>query len=655
MQGDMHLKLASTLALVALAELAGTHALAQSTSSARPSLGPVVPSAEFRAALNKQTRSATGQPGPRYWQNSADYKINARIDPASKRLEGSVQITYRNHSPDTLKNLQLDLTQNFHRAEAIRNEPAEITGGVELRSVTVNGQALAAGSAGPRYQVLGTRLVILPPAPVAPKQSVTIAIDYNFNVPQAGAGERMGWSKDNFFFIAYWYPQMAVYDDVVGWHPDQFVGTTEFYSDFARYDYTIDMPAGWVLIGTGNLANARDVLAPDVYARLQRAEASDQPVAVIARENLGFATNAGTNGRLQWHFTADSVRDVTFSATRASLWDAMRTAVGDRNGDGRTDYTRVDAVYRESAPRWQQSARYSAHAMTFLSRFTGLPYPWPHMTAVEGEDIISGGMEFPMMTLIGPYTDRGDDALYAVTVHEEAHMWYPMMISIDERRYSWLDEGTTEFNENQGEKDFHRITDARYDIQDQEGYLGIVRAGEEGEVMRRSAYHYSPAAYGVATYEKPASVLVALRAVLGDSVFMSAFHEFGRRWQFRHPYPWDMWSTFEQVSGRDLDWFWQAWYNTTWVLDHAIESVTTSGATTIVVADRGQVPMPVFVTITRANGETSLRQVPVETWLNGATRATLTVPSGAAITRIELDARRAYPDIDRTNNIWPRP
>ena len=648
------MRLYGTLALVAVIAVSAANASAQS-NAARPSFGPVVPSLAYRAALNNQTRSATGQPGPRYWQNSASYKINARIDPDSKRLDGSVEITYRNDSPDTLDNLHLDLTQNFHRPDAIRNEPAEVTGGVELRRVAVNGQVLTTGTSGPRYRVFGTRLIIMPPTRVAPKQSVTLSLDYGFRIPQAGAGERMGWSKDNLFFIAYWYPQMAVYDDVVGWQPDPFVGTTEFYSDFARYDYTIDMPVGWVVIGTGELANARAVLAPNVYARLQRAQTSDQPVGVITRADINSATAAGPNGRLQWHFTADSVRDVAFSATRASLWDAMRTPVGDHNADGRTDYTRVDAVYRESAPRWQQSARYSAHAMTFLSRFTGIPYPWSHMTAVEGEDIIGGGMEYPMMTLIGPYTDRGDDALYAVTVHEEAHMWYPMIVSIDERRYSWLDEGTTEFNENQGEKAFHNATDARYDIEDQEGYLNVARAGEEGEITRRSAFHYSPAAYGVATYEKPASLLVALRAVLGDSVFMKAYHEFGRRWRYKHPYPWDMWNTFENVSGRDLDWFWQGWYHTTWVLDHAVVSVTPStGGTTIMVEDRGQVPLPVFLTITRANGETLQREVPVETWLGGAKLATVTVPAGAAVTRVELDARRAYPDIDRSNNVWRR-
>ena len=265
--------------------LSGSAAIAQTPESARPNLGPVVPPLSYQHALQKGTRLPNGAPGPRYWINSAAYRINARIVPETKRLEGSVEITYRNNSPDTLHNLHLDVTQNYQRGDAIRYEPiSENTDGMELKRVAVNGTVLASGAtAGPRYQVFDTRLVILPPAPVLPGQTVNIAIDYAFTIPQAGIGERMGWSKDNLFFIGYWYPQMAVYDDVVGWHPDPFTGTTEFYADFANYDYTVEMPAGWVLLGTGELANAQQVLSPDVYQRLQRAENSDQVVNIITK------------------------------------------------------------------------------------------------------------------------------------------------------------------------------------------------------------------------------------------------------------------------------------------------------------------------------------------------------------------------------------
>ena len=285
----------------------------------RPYLGPVVPPAAFQQAVQAGTRTTTGAPGPNYWTNFATYKLTARIATDTKKLDGTAEITYKNNSPDTLANLHVDLTQNFHRGDAVRNEAAEVTGGVELKRVVVGGQELRTGNSGPRYQVFGTRLAILPPRPVLPGQTVTLNIDWSFTIPQAGAGERMGYSRDNLYFMAYWYPQMAVYDDINGWHPDPFVGTTEFYSGFANYDLTVDAPEGWVVMGTGRLENAQQVLAPEVYQRLQRAEQSDQVVNILDAGNLSRATARGTNGRLRWHFVSDSVRDVAFSMTRESF------------------------------------------------------------------------------------------------------------------------------------------------------------------------------------------------------------------------------------------------------------------------------------------------------------------------------------------------
>jgi hypothetical protein len=620
----------------------------------RASLGPVVPSTNYQRALKQGTRASTGAPGARYWQNTAHYKITARVDTDAKRLDGMATISYKNNSPDPLVNLHLDILQNFHRPDAQRREAAPITKGFELKKVVVGGQEIAGNTtAGARYEVHGTRMIILPPRPVPAGGTVELTIDYGFDIPQNGISGRMGWSEDNFFFLAYWYPQMVVYDDVVGWHPDAFTGPGEFYVDFSNYDYTIDAPAHWVLNGTGDLLNAQQALAPEIYQRLRRAEASDQVVAVVTHDDFGKTTVAGANGRVEWHFVAENVRDVAFSMTFKSLWDAQRTPVGDRDGDGKTDYTRVDALYRETAPLWRSAARYSAHAIAHHSRFIGIPYPWLHMSAVEGAGIISGGMEYPMMTLIGSYNNRPATSLYAVITHEEAHMWFPMMVSNDERRYGWMDEGTTDFNENTSETDFYKEKGPRFYVDEMEDYLTLARAGGEGEVMRWSDFHYSSAAFGTASYDKPATLLVALRGVLGDTLFMKAYREYAQRWKYKHPYPWDMWNTFEHVSGRDLDWFWQQWYHTTWTLDQAVGSVTTAGASTaIVIEDRGQAVMPTTVTVTRENGQKTTSEIPVETWLKGATTTTVTVPAQPRIVRVEIDARHDFPDVNRTNNVW---
>ena len=618
----------------------------------RPLPYPVVPPLEFQRALAKGTRSQTGEPGPNYWQQWTRYEIRATLTPDAKRLSGNQRVVYYNRSPDTLGFLYLHLYQNLHAPGVPRNEPAEVTGGVQLESVAANGQALAAAPPGrPGYRVDGTVMRLTPARPVAPKDSILLEIAWRFQVPQQSAG-RMGWNGDNLFFIAYWYPRVAVYDDVVGWQADPYLSSAEFYDGYGDYDFTVDVPEGWVVLGTGELQNPAEVLPDAVAARLRDAEQSDQVISILGPGDLGpgKATRTSPTGRLTWRYRAQGVRDVAFSATNASLWDAARTPVGDRDGDGITDHARAEALYRAPAALWKGAARYVQHAISHHSRYTALPYAWSHMSAVEGAGIIGGGMEFPMMTLIGDYRGRSDSALYYVVSHELAHMWVPMMVGTDERRYGWMDEGTTTFNENHASSEFFpgRIADRG----DQNSYIAAAKSGFESEMMRWTDYLY-PGQNGNTSYSKPATVLVALRGLLGDSLFLRAYHAYFRRWVFRHPKPWDFFNTFNHVTGRNLDWYWRSWYYETWTLDQAVASVTTDNdGTRIVVEDVGWVPMPARLTITLANGDVVRREVPVEEWLRGARSAEVRLARGQAVTRVELDAERAFPDVNRDNNVW---
>jgi hypothetical protein len=461
-------------------------ALPYAAAQERPLPYPVTPPFEWSSAIQNGTRTTSGEPGPKYWQQWTDYVIQARLDPAAKRLRGTARIVYHNRSPDRLPTVFVHLLQNIHDSGAVRNESQEVTGGMEVRRVTANRQLVPERPPrGPGYYVNGTVMGIRLPSPLASRDSVQLEIEWTFTVPQSGAG-RMGWSGDNLFFIAYWYPQMAVYDDVVGWQLDQYLGNAEFYSGFGSYDVTIEAPPGWVVRGTGELMNATQVFPDAVRERLARAMQTDTVVHVLTAQDFGAgqSTREASNGWLAWRFSADKVRDFAFSATTESLWDATRTPVGDRNGDGAIDYTRIEALYRATAPRWRQAWRYGQHAIDFLSKWTGFPYPWPHMTAVEGAGIIGGGMEFPMMTLIGDYSQSTDSALYYVTAHELAHMWVPMIVSNDEKRRAWMDEGTTSFNENQARKEFFPGID--HDEPDRQDYLQAARLGQEGEMMRWS-------------------------------------------------------------------------------------------------------------------------------------------------------------------------
>lgn len=625
----------------------------------RPIPYPVQAPAEYRRAVARGTRSTTGALGPSYWQQRVDYAIQARVDAGTRTLTGSEAIRYHNNAPTPLPTLILNLLQNYHAEGAERIRRAEVTGGFEIGRVAVNGQELDVSASGqtPGWGIDGTLMYVVLPEPVPASGAVDLAIEWSFALPQAGASGRMGYSGDELLYLAYWYPQLAVYDDVFGWHADQFLGNAEFYSDFGSYDVTIDAPVGWLVMSTGTLENPDEVLAPDVAERLRESESSDDVVHVVTHGGTDAATAQSADGRLRWVFTADSVRDVAFAVTRNHAWDAARTPVGDRDGDGATDYSRVDAFWRAAAENWAEAWRYAQHSIDFLSRFTGLAYPWPHMSAVEGGGIIGGGMEFPMMTLIGDYNRRGGDALYSVIAHELAHMWVPMILSTNERRYAWLDEGTTSFNENNARAEFLEGSDPYSG--EQQGYLSVARMGAEGPIMRWSDLHRPGRSYSVASYAKPAAVLHALRGVLGAETFERAWREYYDRWAFRHPYPWDMFNTFEDVAGRDLDWFWRSWYyestqDGNWYLDQAVADVErlANGEVRITVRDLGWVPMPVHLRITRSDGEVLERTIPVDRWLAGADEAAITIPAGPEVTGVAIDPEGYFPDIDRRNNDW---
>jgi len=649
-------------AVAILATLSAQPCLAQQ----RPIPYPVVASRQFRTAVEKGTRTVTGAPGPRYWQQYARYRLTARLDVPAKRLEGTAHIQYINNSPDTLRVLYLQTLQNFHTQEAPRQGAAEITGGMQFTRVAAAGQTLQpvpprrllgpgqGGAAQAAYRITATTMAIRPPQAVLPHDSVALDLDWSFRIPQEGVGGRMGWNADNLYFLAYWYPQMAVYDDVVGWQNDAFLGNSEFYAGFADYDITLDVPEGWLVSATGQLVNAADVLPENILQRLRSAEASDTVVHVLTAADFGpgKTTRPSSDGRVRWNFAADTVRDVVFSASSASVWDAMRTAVAEPGAAPR--YSRAEAVYRLNKPQWQLAARDAQHSIAFHSRHTGVPYPYSHATAVEGDGIMGGGMEFPMLTLIGGFDGGSTADMYGVVSHELAHEWVPMIINTDERRYAWMDEGTTTFNEEQASRDMFPGTGS--DSADFDGYLSFARTGDEGEMMRWSDFQYGGMQLGVASYAKPASVLEALRTLLGADAFNRGYQTYLRAWRFKHPLPWDFFNAFNTAAGQDLSWFWRSWYYETWTLDQSIGGVTvTPRGTEIVVRDLGDVPMPARLTITLANGETLKREVPVGTWLAGRREATITVPRGRTVTRVEIDAEKGFPDVDRKNNVWVKP
>ena len=623
-----------------------------STTSRSTSAG--IPLAEsFERAVSQGTRTRTGVPGPRYWQQWTEYRLEAELNPISKRLSSRGELTYHNRSPDTLEEVYVHLLHNLFAPNARHNTdvPWSVEG-VEVSRVAAQGQLLkATEKEGPGYEVDGTVMRIRLPQPLPPGGSLPLDFEWKIRIPPDGAPR--GGQDGEAFYISYWYPQMAVYDDLNGWHIDQYLGNAEFYMGYGDYDVALTVPEGWLVTATGKLLNPSEVLSAQTRARLDSASHASGVVRVVteADRGAGKSTTTGTGGKLTWRFRADSVRDVSWATSARYLWDATNAAVGDATGDGRPDTAAVHSFYRpeQRTNHWGQSARYSRHSVEFFSRYL-VPYRYPHMTAVDGPTSC-GGMEFPMMTCIGGQWDS--TGLYEVTTHEIGHMWFPMMVGSDEKRYAWMDEGLTQFNQSQAMADIFKGFDD--EARNRRAYLNFAEGGSEVELMRHGDRYPTYGAYGVASYYKPATILVALRGVLGEETFNKAFQEYARRWLYKHPAPSDLFNTFESVSGQDLDWFWRTWLYETWKLDQAIDTVVPAGdSLEVTIENRGRAMMPVRLAVTRTDGQVDSLTVPAEVWSQGERRRTVRVAGAPAVKSIEIDPEREFPDVDRGNQIWPR-
>ncbi len=633
----------------AVALAGGASLLAAQSAPERPRPYPVFETRGFARAVAAGTRTRSGRPGERYWQQYARYRLAATLDPAARRLTGRGTIVYLNRSPDTLRTFTVNLYQDLFAPNAVRNEVVEPTAGMELTRVVVQGRRLLPDSAGERTIRRRGTVLVLPAAAgaLAPGDSATLEFDWSFTVPHEGG--RMGHDGE-VFYLAYWYPQLAVYDDVSGWVRYPHMGEAEFYMGYGDYDVAITVPDGWLVGATGVLANAPEVLTRQTRDRLAQARRGRGVVAIVSAADraAGSATTPGPNGTVTWRFRAANVRDFAFGTSDHYVWDATVAIAGDADGDRRPDTSTVHALYRPDRDAWRQAARYGKFSVEFLSRFLW-PYPYPQMTIVDGVTSC-GGMEYPMMTCIGGER-RDTTSLFGTTLHEVGHMWFPMSVGSNEQAHAWQDEGLTSYNTSQGAREFFGRPD---DLSLFQGYLGFARVGEEVELMRHGEqYPVGSPAYGVASYSKMASILRMLRGLVGEEPFQRAYREYGRRWANRHPTPYDFWNTVDDVTGRDLSWFWRTWFYETWTLDHALAGVTPAGdGLDVVVEDRGLAPMPARVAVTRADGAVEWLEVPVEIWLGGARRHTLRVANAATVTKVEIDPAQLFADVDRTNQTW---
>jgi len=607
----------------------------------RPTPRPITPPPRFEAAIEQGTRTADGRPGTAYWTNRASYDIEATLSPAANAVTGQETITYHNRSPDTLETLVVHLRQNVNAKGAERRQALQVTGGMRLGAVSVQGQDLIErpNRSQVGYTIENTVMRIHPPEAVPPGTSVELSLAWRYTLRSEGPTPRQG-TNGAVYYMGYWYPQMAVYDDVQGWDTDPFLQFAEFYMDYADYDLALTVPEGWLVGSTGTLQNAEAVLTPQTRSRLADARTADEPVRVVSAEErgAGSATQSAPDDMLTWHFRAENVRDVAWGTSDQYVWDATQADAG----NGQT--TMIHALYRPDRESWRRAAEFGKFSIEFLAeRLTA--YPYPHMTAVEG--LVGGGMEYPMITIVG--SDRSDESLFGTTLHEIAHMWYPMLVGSEETDHIWMDEGLVTYLTRQGRLAFW---DDAEPWAPNSGYFRRAGTVRETEPMRHGDLFPDVGSLVSASYDKTSRMLYVLHGLYGAEALHTALRTYAEQWTYKHPYPYDFFNTVERVLGDDLDWLWRSMLYETWTLDQSIAGVEAGeDGVAIRIQDEGHSMMPTPVTVTYADGSTHSDRVPVDTWLEGRRTATLTAPAGT-VERVAIDPEGVLPDVDRSNNTW---
>lgn len=607
--------------------------------------------ASFSSAINAETRTDSGVPGEAYWQQRVSYAIDAELDPETKIIRGMERIVYHNQSPDPIRAIALNLYQNVFSEGVPRNRYSPITGGITLERVAAEGSVLEAkpwstSPDTPGYRVRGTIGWVHLPRPLARGDSVVLEIDWHFEVPPEGT-YRTAWQDEyggRSFVVAQWYPQIATYDDLRGWDDTPYLGDGEFYLEYGDFDVSITVPTGWLVGGSGELTNPEAVLTDRALARLAGALESDGTTQVVTEADLdaGTATRGEPGGQLTWRFRAENVRDFAFATSDRYRWDVRRAEV--TTDAGGTRHLPIHALYRPDAPHWERAAEFGAHTMAYLSDAIA-PYPYPQVTIAEGS---VGGMEYPQIMFIGG--SRSIESLYGVIAHEAVHFWFPMLVGTDEARHAWMDEGMASFYGARSTAAFFSTDDPHGG--NQRSYLSV--AGTEAEVplMRHTDLVTPYGARGVAAYTKPAALMHSLRTMLGEVTFDTAIRRYVEEWSYTHPAPWDFFNAMERAAGEDMDWFFGPWWFETGTLDQAISGVEpVDGGVRVTLRSEGEIAMPVHLVATTSAGESVQVEIPVGRWQSDGT-ASAVVQASSPVVRVEIDPDRAFPDVDRDNNVW---
>jgi hypothetical protein len=596
---------------------------------------------DIQQAYKKGTRSMDGKPGKNYWQNKGRYDIRITATPPSRTVRGSETIVYFNNSNDTLRNPIIKLFLNIHKNGAPRDggaSPDYLNAGMKIDSVSAAGLAVKM----PDNPMVFTNRQLRLPKPLPPHDSMRFTFDWHYDISLES--NREGLLDSTTFFLAYFYPRIAVLDDYAGWDRMPFTDGKEFYSDFNDYNLTVNVPKNYVVWATGDLQNPQTVLQGDFLKKYQESLTSDNVIHVATKQDNAAKKVTTQNDMNSWFFTCTNTPDVALAFSDHYVWDASSVVV-DKKTKRRAS---VQAAFLDEAADFHQMVDFGKHALDWFSNnLPGVPYPYSKSSIIQG----FADMEYPMMV----NDNTTPDPVFSrfVAEHEIAHTYFPFYMGINETRYGFMDEGWATTLE-------LFIGRADLGVEKAENLFKQFRVNgwindpsQEGDIAIITPSNIlNGAGLGNNEYGKAALGYLAVKDLLGDDLFKKCLHEYMNRWNGKHPTPWDFFFSFNDAAGKNMNWFWQNWFFTTGYIDFSVEKVVKAKkGYAINLKNIGGFVAPVDMMIEYADGsKETLHQTPA-LWQANQKEAIINVETKKVIKSVGLDGG-IFMDADVKNNVF---
>lgn len=594
----------------------------------------------IQKAMEDGSRTTNGSPGKNYWQNKGQYDMDIKVTPETRMVSGDETINYSNNSPDTLKVLVIRFVNNVHKPNAPRagyTPDAYLDSGLTITNLEIDGISYPIDASN-----WGTVGVVRLKNPVLPRSTAKLNIQWHY--PLTRADGREGKIDSTTFYVAYAYPRVSVYDDYNGWDMLEHTGRQEFYNDFNDYTFSVAAPKNYIVYATGDLLNPQEVLQPEFAKRLRESYSSDKVIRVATLDEVLSGKVTAQNDWNTWKFSASHITDVCFALSKNYVWDAASVIV-DKLTNRRAS---VQAAYNDTAKDFHHSVEWAQHALKFFSeQWPGISYPFPKMTAFQGH----ADMEYPMMVNDGTTSDFRFSQL--VQDHEIAHTYFPFYMGINETRYAFMDEGwATTFEYLIGIEEFGKQrADQFYKIFRVSRYIHDPSTEEDQPIITMSS-QLAGMGYGSNSYGKASLSYLALKDLLGDSLFKKALHYYMDQWHGKHPIPWDYFYAMNTGSGKNLNWFFQNWFFSNHYIDLKIDKVSVNGDDyTITVRNTGGFAIPFDIKLEYEDGKTDVMHQTPAVWEKNEREKIFKITSKRKINVITLDGN-IFIDYSPEDNVW---